>query len=131
MARISLAPMMVFSNDATTHTIFPATPWYPASEWELIRDGVETYNMPAATALEVSIGIEVCDVVSAPTSPPTALATMRNIDGLTFPVAFVDMTATTGPKQLVRGVYLVKNKVGGGTTKNFCWASGVIETQKK
>ena len=130
MARIPLTPLMVFSNDATNYTVFPATPWNNAVDWEMIRDGLETLNMPGATALEVIVGFQTCDVVSSPDTP-VALANMRNSDGLTFPAAFVDHTADTGDKQMARGVYLAKNKVGGGSTKNFCWAGGVIETQKK
>lgn len=130
MGRIALTPMVVYTNSDSTALAFPATGWLNAADAEMMRESLETLNMPAATAMEVTVGYQVADVVDS-ISSTNALATMRNSDGLTFPSSFVDKTATTGTKQLVRGVYLAKNKAGGGTTPLFCWASATIETKMK
>lgn len=130
MGRIALSPMTLYTNSASVALVFPATPWFNAADAEMMRESLELLNTPAAGAIEVTVGYQLADTVNVITST-NSLATMRNSDGLTFPAAFVDYTATTGGKQLIRGVYLAKNKTGGGTTAQFCWASAIIETKLK
>ena len=130
MARIPLSPLIIFSNSDSNKTIFPASPWANASEWEMLREALETRNMPPNDDMEVEIGIQTCNTPNS-VDNPMALSTMRSSDGLTFPGSLVDKTGNTGNKQLVRGVYLAKNKTGGGSTMRWCWACGILETQKK
>lgn len=129
--RIPLTPLVVYSMSASTWLFFPATPWDSAPDWELIREMLETMNMPGGNDLEVTIGIQTCQTPNAVDTPAVALSALRSTDGLTFPGPFVDKTGTTGSKQLVRAGYLVKNETGSGDTQRFCWASGALEVKKK
>lgn len=130
MAKIPLIPMIVYTNSESANLAFPATQWFNAEDWEEVREALETMNMPGSDAMEVTVGFQVANVPNA-ISSTNSLATMRSGDGLTFPVAWADKTATTGSKQLARGVYLAKNATEQGATARFCWAAGMIETKKK
>jgi hypothetical protein len=120
---------MVFCN-SDSYIFFPAMPFGSASEAEQIRESLETRNMPGGGAMTVAIGIQA---VNNPNDndAPVALAISRTNDGLSFPGALVDKTATTGAKQFFRAGYLAKNTTASDTTMRFCWAAGMIETQKK
>lgn len=128
--RIQCLPMVIFSNSDSVKTVFPCGPYSNGVDWEMVREMLETLNMPANNDMEVEVGFQTCNTPNAPDAP-VALATLRSSDGLSFPGAFVDKTASTGNKQLVRPVYLAKNKAGGGSTVRWCWASGAIEIKKK
>ena len=129
MKRVPLSPMVIFCN-ADSYIAFPASPWMDASEVEMTRETLEARNMPASNAMTVTIGVQTCEVPSA-VDGAVGLTASRTTDGLTFPVAFADRTATTGAKQLARFVYLAKNTTASDTTVRFAWVSGVVKLQKK
>jgi hypothetical protein len=129
LKRIPLAPLVVFCN-ADTYLFFPATPWMSAAEAESIREALETRNMPASNNMTLTVGMQTCNSIDA-VDNAVALASSRSTDGLTYPGAFIDKTATTGNKQLVRFGYLAKNTTASDTTVRWCWASAAVETQKK
>jgi hypothetical protein len=128
--RIPLAPMVVFCN-SDTYIFFPATPWMDAVELEMLRDALETRNMPGSNNMTIQIGLQTCQTPDAPDTPVAQLASVRTTDGLTFPVAFADKTATTGAKQLARLGYLAKNTNTSDTTLRHAWVCGRVESQKK
>jgi hypothetical protein len=121
--------MVIFCN-SDTYIFFPAMPYASASEAEQVRESLETRNMPGGGAMTVAVGIQAVNTPND-SDAPVPLATSRTADGLSFPGALVDKTATTGAKQLYRAGYLAKNTTTSDTTVRFCWAAGMIETQKK
>lgn len=127
--RFPIIPMVVQVN-ADTNKFFPGTSWGSTDEVELISDALETLNMPAAAAMTVTIGMQLCNV---PDSPDTAVAltSARTGDGLTFPVAPVDKSSSTAARQLVRFGYLAKNTGAADTTVRFAWVTGMVQSQKK
>lgn len=127
MARLSLTPMVVFSN-STTYIFFPATPWTSSTDVDFVRDSLETRNMMAGNVMNIAIGYQTCNTPDSPDAA-VALASVRTSDGLTWPVAYTDQSATTNAKQFIRGGYLVKN--ASDSTVRQAWASGMIESQKK
>ena len=129
MKRVPLAPLVIYCN-SDAYIAFPASPWMDATEVEMTRESLETRNMPASSAMTITLGVQTCEVPSA-VDGAVALTASRSTDGLTFPVAFADRTATTGGKQLARFVYLVKNTAASDTTVRFAWAAGVVQLQKK
>lgn len=129
MLRIPLPPMLVFCDSDQWRT-FPATPWGESVNFEMLREALEARNMPAGGAMTAAVGIQTCQTPDAPDAA-VALAATRTSDGLTFPAAFVDKTATTGIKRSVRGVFMVKNTTALDTTLRFAWLAGWIESQKK
>ncbi len=129
MKRVPLAPLVIYCN-SDAYIAFPASPWIDASEVEMTREALETRNMPASNAMTVTLGVQTCEVPNA-VDAAVALTASRTTDGLTFPVAFADRTATTASKQLARFVYLAKNTTASDTTVRFAWAVGVIQLQKK
>lgn len=129
MKRIPLTPMVGFSG-SDSNKFFPASPWGDASEAETIREALETANLPSGSTMSVTVGIQVANNPDAPDAA-VSLATSRTSDGLSYPGAFVDKTATTGNRQIFRAGYLVKNTGTGDNALRFCWAAGVVEIQKK
>ena len=128
MKRIGLAPLLVFCN-SDTYIFFPGTPWGTTDGAELLREGVETRNMPGSDAMTVTIGLQCCNTINSPdTAVP--LTSSRTSDGLTFPTIPTDKSSTTGAKRLCRYGYLVKNTAGSDTTVRFCWVSGFVEQDK-
>jgi hypothetical protein len=121
--------MVIFCN-SDAYIFFPAMGWGSAVEAERMRETLETRNMPAGGAMTVAIGIQAVNNPND-SDAAVALATSRTSDGLSFPGALVDRTGTTGSKQLYRAGYLAKNTTTSDTTVRFCWAAGMVETQKK
>lgn len=128
MSRHPLAPMVIFCN-SDAYIAFPATPWMDPSDWVYVREALESRNMPGSNAMTVAVGLQTAQTPDAPDAA-AALATSRTTDGLTFPGAPADKSASTGNKQLVRGVYLAKNTTASDTTVRFCWVGGMIETRR-
>jgi hypothetical protein len=87
----------------------------------------------APTARSVNFSSNHLAFFDTPDAPDlaVALASSRTGDGLTFPVAFVDKTGTTGARQYVRYGLLARNAAGGGSTVRHAWAGGRVKTQKK
>jgi hypothetical protein len=129
MADILVPGRTIFCN-SESDIFFPGTAWSDAGDAELIRDGLETRNMPAGAAMVITMAVQTCNTPDAPDAA-VALASSRTGDGLTFAVGFVDKTGTTGAKQYVRYGLLAKNAAGGGSTVRHAWAGGRIRTQKK
>ena len=96
----------------------------------MIRDALEARNMPGSNAMTIAVGMQTCQTPDAPDAA-VALASSRTTDGLTFPVAAVDETGTTGAKQFVRYGLLAKNTAASDTTVRWAWASGRVKTSKK
>lgn len=130
MRKIPLAPMVVFAN-LDTYRWYPATGWMNAADHEMIRDALEALNMPASGALTATIGMQTANNPDAPDVPAVALASSRTTDGMTWPVAPVDKSATTDARQLVRYGYLVKNTTATDTTLRMVWLGGFVEAGTK
>ena len=128
MRRISLSPMVVFCN-TDQYIFFPATTWMSAEEAQLIRDALEGRNLPAGSAMTLTIGMQVCNDPGTPDAA-VALASSRTTDGLTWPIQAVNKVSTTGARQLVRFGYLAKNSTASDTTQLFAWAVGSVETER-
>lgn len=129
MKRSSLSPMVLFVN-GDTFKVFPATAWSEAEDVGFTRDALETMNMPASNGMTIAIGMQTCNTPDAPDAA-TALGSTRTADGLTFPAARVDRSASTGSKQLLRFGYLAKNTATSDTTLRLAWAAGMVQTEGK
>jgi hypothetical protein len=119
--------MVVFSN-STTAIFFPASGWTSTQDFDFLRDSLETRNMMAGNVMSIQITYQTCNTPDSPDAA-VALASVRTSDGLTWPVAYTDESATTNAKQFIRGGYLVKN--ASDSTVRQAWACGMIESQKK
>ena len=129
MADFSLTGVVIYCN-SDANIFFPGTPWGDAQDAEMIRDALETRNMPGGNDMTVTVGMQTCQTPDAPDAA-VALASSRTTDGLTFPVAPVDKSGTTGAKQLVRYGLLAKNTTATDTTVRWAWAGRRVKTSKK
>ena len=118
-------PFTMVESVSGSEKFFPVTPWMTAANVGRVRPTCDVVYVTGN--LTVAFGYQTCNVEN---SQDTAEEVGNfNTAGMAYPSAgFVDISANTAPKQMVRFGWITK--LSSGTTQAFGYVGGSVDVME-